>query len=162
MHSQYHHLNSIEQPNIISFMFCLVDLDVGVVDRKLTLREAANFPVLMERSAMSDRQKKFPLTQEVLRILRNIKQDLPDSVENAFLSELSLRMNESGHSERLDENQLARSAAGTFPLYCPKRYKAEERRRKKQIGKTSWYKLFSTVFFCPPTPECKLATVLRK
>ena len=150
---------------------------MGVVDGKLTWqfyrKEVANFLVLMERSAMSDRQKRVSLTQEVVRILRNTKQDLPDSVKNGFLSEFSLRMKESGYSERFRlevissgvagyEKQLARAAAGTCPLYRPKGYKAEERSRKKLISKKSWYKPFSTVLFCPPTPDSQLATELRK
>ena len=60
------------------------------------------------------------MTQEVVRILRNTKKDLPDIVMNIFLSEFSLRMKESGYSERLRfeiissgvacyEKQLARS-----------------------------------------------------
>ena len=87
-----------------SKMVPILDLEVGVVEGKLTWqfyrKEVANFLVLMERSAMYDRQKRVSLTQEVVRILRNTKQDLPDSVKNDFLSELSLRMKESGYSAR--------------------------------------------------------------
>ena len=82
-------------------------------------------------------------------------------------------MKESGYSERFRlevissgvavyEKQLARAAAGTCPLYRLKGYKAEERSRKKLISKKSWYKPFSTVLFCPPTPDSQLATELRK
>ena len=150
---------------------------MGVVEGKLTWqfyrKEVANFLVLMERSAMSDRQKRVSLTQEVVRILRNTKKELPDRVKNSFLSEFSLRMKESGYSERFRfevissgvacyEKQLARSVAGTCPLYRPKGYKAEDRSRKKLISKRSWYKPFSTVLFCPPTPGSQLATELRR
>ena len=59
------------------------------------------------------------------------------------------------------EKQLARAEAGTCPLYRPKGYMAKERSRKKVISKKSWYKPFSTVLFCPPTPNSLLASVLR-
>jgi len=127
----------------------------------------------MERSAMSDRQKRVSLTQEVIRILRNTKKELPDCVKNDLLSEFSLRMMLSGYSEnfRLEvissgvagyEKQLARAEAGTCPLYRPKGYMKEERRKKKLIKKRSWYKPFSTVLFCPPSPCTFLCTALAR
>merc|ERR1711895_235342 len=51
---------------------------------------------------------------------------------------------------------------GTCPLYRPKGYMVEEQNRKKQIKKRSWYKPFSTVLFCPPSPGSQLAKELRK
>ena len=58
--------------------------------------------------------------------------------------------------------QLARATAGICPLYRPKGYKAEERRRKKVVSRRSWYKPFSTILFCPPSPNSQLAMELRK
>ena len=60
------------------------------------------------------------------------------------------------------EKQLARAADGTCPLYRPKGYKEEERKRKKIIKKRSWYKPCSTILFCPPSPDSQLAKALRK
>ena len=82
-------------------------------------------------------------------------------------------MKESGYSEkfRLEvissgvagfEKQLSRAAEGICPLYRPKGYKTEERRRKKLVAKRAWYKPFSTVLFCPPSPNSCLAVELRK
>ena len=158
-------------------MVPILDLEVCVVNNKISWqyyrKKVSNFLVLMERSAMSDRQKRVSLTQEVIRILRNTKKELPDSVKNDLLSEFSLRMMMSGYSEkfRLEvissgvagyEKQLARAAAGTCPLYRPKGYEKEERRKKNLIKKRSWYKPFSTVLFCPPSPGSILAKELRK
>ena len=47
-------------------------------------------------------------------------------------------------------------------MYRPKGYKDMERRKQKSIKKRSWYKPFSTVLFCPPTPNSELAKELRK
>ena len=78
----------------------ILDLEVGVENNKLTWRfygkKMSNFLVLMERSAMSDRQKIVSLTQELVRILRNTKRNLPEYVRNTLLSEFSLRMKMSG------------------------------------------------------------------
>ena len=160
-----------------SKMVPILDLQVGVNNNEITWqfyrKKMANFLVLTERSAMSDRQKRVSLTQEVVRILRNTKTTLPDDIKNGFLSEFSLRMKESGYSERFRlevitsgvagfEKQLARAADNICPLYRPKGYKAEERRRKKLISKRSWYKPFTTVLFCPPSPGSQLAKELRK
>ena len=49
---------------------------------------------------MSDRQKRVSLTQEVIKILRNTKKELPSSVENNLLSEFSFRIKFSGFSEK--------------------------------------------------------------
>ena len=122
---------------------------------------------------MPGRAKRVSLVQEVVRILRNTKEDLPAEVKNNFLSEFSLRMKLSGYSEQFRyevissgvtcyEKQLARAAQGTCPLYRPKGYKEDERRRKKMIKKRSWMRPFSTVLFCPPTPNSELAKSLRK
>ena len=40
---------------------------------------------------MSDRQKRVSLTQEVIKILRNTKKELPSSVKNNLLSEFRIK-----------------------------------------------------------------------
>ena len=60
------------------------------------------------------------------------------------------------------EKQLARDEAGTCPLYRPKGYMEKERKRKKILKRTSWYKPFMTVLFCLPSSGSKLALELRK
>ena len=57
---------------------------------------------------------------------------------------------------------MERDTAGTCPLYRPKGYLAEERRRKKETEKMSWYRPYDTVLFCPPTPSSVLAKSLKK
>ena len=54
------------------------------------------------------------------------------------------------------EKQLARADAGTYPLYSPEGYMAEERSREKQTNKKFWYKPhfligLSKHFLLPPT-----------
>ena len=60
------------------------------------------------------------------------------------------------------EKQVQREVDGVCPLYRPKGFKEEERRRKKKLARTSWYRPFCAVLFCPPTPDSVLASQLRK
>ena len=59
------------------------------------------------------------------------------------------------------ERQVEREKAGTCPLYRPKAYKEDERRKKRETEKMSWYRPYDTVLFCPPTPDSELARRLR-
>ena len=97
-------------------MVPILDLHVGVVDGQLTWqfyrKEVANILVLMERSAMSALQKRLSLKQEVVRIIRNTKCDLPDRIKNSYLSEFSLIMKESGYSERFRFKVISLRVAG--------------------------------------------------
>ena len=79
------------------------------------------------------------------------------------ISELSLRMKDSGYSaafrhEVIDaglmayERQVERDMDGTCPLYRPKGHLAKERSRKREVGKMGWYRQYDTVLFCPPQP----------
>ena len=57
---------------------------------------------------------------------------------------------------------MKKDETGACPLYRPKGYLAEERRKKKEMEKMSWYRPYDTVLFCPPTPDSALAKSLRR
>ena len=76
--------------------------------------------------------------------MRNTSRLLPDEVRKTLLSEFSLRIKESGYSEnfRLEvitsgmsgfQKQVKRDKEGVRPLYQPKGYKEDERRKKKLL-----------------------------
>ena len=50
------------------------------------------------------------------------------------------------------ERQCRVSDAGGRPLYRPRSYEAEERRMKKALTKTTWYKPADAALFIPATP----------
>ena len=112
-------------------------------------------------------------TQEVIRIRRNTSTNLPDRVWIDFLSEFSLRMKMSGWNARFRyevitcgmagyQKQVDRAEAGVCPINRPKGYQEEERKKRKQIKKKSWYRPFTSVLFVPPTPVSQLAKEVRK
>ena len=55
------------------------------------------------------------------------------------------------------ECKVARAESGGQPLYRPGDYQPEERRKKKMMSKTSWYRPANTVGFFPATPDGALA-----
>ena len=155
----------------------ILDLEVEMVDNMVLYRfyrkEMANFKVIMAKSAMPYNMKKTCLIQEVIRILRNTSRRLEDSVKTQFLTEFSLRLKESGYAEKVRfeiikrgvegfEKQVEKDENGVCPLYRPKGYEKEQRRKKKMRVKSSWYKPYDTVLFCPPTPKSELAEQLRE
>ena len=53
------------------------------------------------------------------------------------------------------------SDEGGTPLFRPREYQSEERRRKKLMTKTSWYRPHNAVGFYPVTPGGELAGTIR-
>ena len=154
----------------------ILDLKVGVQENKVVYQHyrkpCASYALIMAKSAMPDKSKRVCLVQEVIRMMRNTSRLLPEKERKTLLSEFSFRMKESGYGEnfRLEvftsgmsgfQKQVKRDKEGVRPLYRPKGYKEDERRKKKLLEKTAWYRPFDTVMFCPPTPGSKLALKLR-
>ena len=54
------------------------------------------------------------------------------------------------------EKQCRVSDAGGRPLYRPRSYEAEERRRKKALTKTSWHRPADAALFIPAMPREEL------
>ena len=53
--------------------------------------------------------------------------------------------------------QLARADAGVRPLHRPSDWNEDERRKKKLLSRTSWYRPHDSVIFVPATPGAELA-----
>ena len=80
------------------------------------------------------------------------------------LTEFSKKMARSGYPEgyRLEviksgilgfERQLEADRNGQKPLFRPREWQKEERRRKKMVRKAAWYRPADCVGFYPPTPQ---------
>ena len=60
------------------------------------------------------------------------------------------------------ERQIAADEAGVTPLYRPRSWNKEERKNKKRLKKSSWYRPADVVLFVPATPEAELANKARE
>ena len=149
----------------------LLDLQVMVKNNqilyKFFMKSMSSKYVMMQNSAMPMKIKRNALVQEVIRRLRNTSRSLQWSIKAEILSEFSYSMKMSGWSEKFRqetiqsgvlgyERQCRVSDAGGRPLYRPRSYEAEERRRKKALTKTSWYKPADAALFIPATPRKEL------
>ena len=113
------------------------------------------------------------LTEEGVRRLRNTKREIPWEVKAKILSEFSHKLMLSGYSQKFRSEtiksavagyrkQVARADAGVRPLHRPREWQEQERRKKKLLSKTSWYRPNHSVIFVPATPEAELAGRIRK
>ena len=58
--------------------------------------------------------------------------------------------------------QVEASERGERPLYRPREWREEERRRKKYLKKAAWFRPADMVLFVPVTPDSQLASAARK
>ena len=134
----------------------------------------ANFQVMLECSAMPLKVKRTVLTQEVIRILRNCRTDLPWAEKASFLTDLSARMKASGYSEKFREQIIdaglkgfdkmtAVAEAGGRPINRPSSWQRQDRKRKKMAKKENWHRGggFHVPLFVPCTPNGELAKRIK-
>ena len=159
------------------FYMPILDIQVKVTDNnkieyKFYKKEMSNHRVMLARSAMPPNIKRNSLAQEVIRRLRNTSRDLPWSEKAAILTQFSHSMMCSGYSEKFRydilqagvtgfERQCERADNGGSPVHRPRSYNIEERRKKKMLTKTFWYRPFDTVSSFPGTTNGELANRLR-
>ena len=155
----------------------LLDLKVQVQQNQIFYefykKEVSNPLLMLNQSAMSSKVKRASLTQEALRRLRNTKREIPWERKAEILSEYSHKLMVSGYNERFRSdviksavegynNQCRRADTGTVPLHRPREFDEENRRRKKLMSKSSWFRPADTVLFIPATPNSELANRIRK
>ena len=151
----------------------LLDLQVQVRDGnqiyyKFYKKKVSNPLLMLQSSAMPEKVKRATLTEEGIRRLRNTKRELPWEEKAEILSEFSHKLMLSGYSQKFRSEtiksavagynkQLARADAGIRPLHRPRDWNADERRKKKLLSRTSWYRPHDSVIFVPATPGAELA-----
>ena len=114
------------------------------------------------------------MVQEVVRRCRNTRASLPwDEYHAPILTDFCRKMARSGYSQEYRsevvragvagyEMQLAASRAGKKPLFRPREWRKEERRKKKLVNKAAWYRPADAVGFYPATPRGELAKDIGK
>ena len=60
------------------------------------------------------------------------------------------------------QNQVEADRNGEKPLYRPREWREEDRRKRKSLRKVAWYRPADSVLFLPVTPGSELARMARK
>ena len=106
--------------------------------------------MMLAMSAMPGKLKRNVLTQEVVRLRRNISLDLPWETTVKHLNDFSARMRASGYGERyrLDviksevegfENMVAEEKNGGRPINQRRTWNEVQRQKKKELQKKNWF-----------------------
>ena len=145
------------------------DCPVNVVLHEFYAKEVLSKMMLSSRSALPVKVKRTVLTQEVLRVLLNCNPEIPWERTVGHVNNMMRRMQYSGYSKgfRYEIVQSALHAyrkiqeldqTGVKPMYRPKEWRQNERRKEKEEKRRSWYRKgnYSSVIFVPATPESSL------
>ena len=145
----------------------LLDIQTNILDGKVNYKffkkNMANPLLLRANSAMPLKMKRTALIQEALRRLLRTRRELPWSLKVEILSEFSHKMMVSGYWEkfrlevieaaiRLYEQKCEKADQGIEPLHRPRSFKREERRKRKLLAPTMWYRSRYAPLFVPATP----------
>ena len=128
---------------------------------------------ILSSSALPKKVKRMSLVQEGLRRLRNTCPDLVPALKQELMEGLAEKMMVSGYPEEFrvgvirdavvgHERLLAACERGERPMYRPRRWRQQERRKAKLMKRVSWYRPADTVLFLPATPDGELAELARK
>ena len=132
-------------------------------------KEVSSKGVIHEKTAMSSKQKRTVLTQELVRVMLRCSPLLPWTETTKHINNFMARLQYSGYNRKF-RAQIAKSAlkayreikrkdeTGEKPMYRNKSWKRKERRKDKRDKKTQWYKKggYDTVVFVPCTPNSEL------
>ena len=123
---------------------------------------------------MPIKTKRIVLTQEVIRILRNCCLDLPWNEKAVLLSELSVRMKNSGYSEMFRHQvidsglkgfdmMMSVAEAGGRPVNGKSSWERLQRKRKKRTKSVNWHKAggYHVPLFVSNTPNSELTKQIQ-
>ena len=156
----------------------LLDTQVWVAGNKVMYehyrKPMANDLLMMEMSAMPAGMKRTVLTQEVVRIRKNIHPDLPWEITAKHLNNLSRRLRLSGYDEAYRyqviksgvegfEKMLSQAEQGGRPINSPRTWEEDLRQKNKYFKKKRWFRKggYDVPLFVPHTPRGELAKRMK-
>ena len=156
----------------------LLNLHVWVENNKMLYenyrKPMANDLLMLEMSAMPAGMKRTVLTQEVIRIRRNIHPGLPWETTVKHLNNFSKRLRLSGYKQDYRyqiiksgmegfDKMLAVANEGGRPINSPRTWDEDQRQKKKYFQKKRWFRKggFDVPLFVPHTPRGELARRMR-
>ena len=129
-------------------------------------KDVSSKAVMFAKSALSWKQKRTVLTQELLRVLLNCSAYVPWEQVTVHANNMVLRMQYSGYSKKFRHevvnaalkayDEIHRKAdCGERPLYRPYDWNRDERDKAKRNKVGSWYLKggYESVIFVPSTPD---------
>ena len=132
-------------------------------------KEVSTKSTVHSRTAMSKKQRRSILTQELLTIMTNCSPQLDEAKPKQHINEYMKRLQFSGYNKefRYDIYNSAKkahqkmkedSSNGVRPIHRPKSWKRQERKREKENKRKTWYKKggAESVIFVPCTPNEEL------
>ena len=143
------------------------------VEWKFCKKPESSKVFVLNRSAVSGRVKRTMLAQEGIRRLRNTRPDLVEGLRVELMEDFSEMMMISGYPEHYRASvlqavltgysrQVEAAQRGEKPLYRPRQWREEERRRGRSLKGAAWFRPADTVLFLPATPDSVLADRARK
>ena len=116
-----------------------------------SLWQGSNLKHMLAISAMPAKMKRNVLTQEVVRMRRNISLDLPWETTVKHLNDFSARMRASGYGERYRleviksgvegfDKMVAEEKNGGRPINQRRTWNEDQRQKKKELQKKNWFK----------------------
>ena len=135
------------------------------------LKDVASKSTVHARSAMSWKDKRTIITQELLRILLRCSPELQWKDILVHIEKYMERLQFSGYNAKF-RKEVWKSALKAYkeirkkderketPMYRKKKWKRNEREKSKRVKKTGWYKKggYKSIIFVPATP----GSVLKK
>ena len=157
----------------------LLNTQVWVEDKKVMYenyrKPVANELLMLEMSAMPAGMKRTVLTQEVVRIRRNIHPELPWETTVKHLDNLSQRLRMSGYDETYRyqviksgvegfDKMMAEAEQGGRPINSPRTWEEDLRQRNKYFKKKRWFRKggYDVPLFVPHTPRGELAKRMKE
>ena len=155
----------------------VLDVKVRIREREVQFahyrKPMCDSRLILARSAHSRKTKRLTAVNEGLRILRNTSKSLGWKFMADQLSDLALRLMQSGYEEQFRgevirdaivgyERMVAASESGGRPLYRPKQWERAIRDKRKTTRKTSWFRPHHSVLYVPATPEGTFAEGIRR
>ena len=138
-------------------------------------KQVSSVAAINARSTLPWKSKRTILTQDTLQILRNCHRDLPWPETADHLSRMMMRLQYSGYDKKFRYDVLTTAMAAYkktkedeeedgIPMYRPKEWRKDERRKSKEAKRQNWYKRggHKSVIFVPSTPNSELLNKMKE
>ena len=150
-------------------------VEEGVLLYENYRKPVANPLMMLEMSAMPANMKRTVLTQEVIRIRRNMSKRLPWEETVKHLDDFSERLKLSGYDEDYRfqvikagvegfDKMLQEEETGGRPINRHRSWEEDQRQKKKELQKRKWFQKggYDVPLFVPHTPRGALAKAMRE